>query len=249
MTRRPPLDPPSVARWTDRFQARFHVAAPETPARPDCEWLSSSGGRFVLFRSRHRSGKSAPKRASPNAPLITSPAADEPRQAHAIIGRGRDGDQGPGTQLPAAPQATQAWLRAHALGIAGCCQIGGCDRVGLAVTRAFLPTMREWRTAASLHGCTPSRAKQSTGSFSDARMWRRRVLAMSIVNQRPLHLVRPRATTTACGLFGPVKRCEAPFACLEPSLLARPSAVQSGHARCEVRRGYMCCTRCCMPFS
>ena len=49
-------------------------------------------------------------------------------------------------------------------------------------------------------------------------------LAMSIVNHCPLHLVRPRVTTAACGLC-PVKRCKAPFA-LSPAFLARPSAVQ-----------------------
>lgn len=126
-----------------------------------------------------------PKRHRQNAPLITSPAADEPRRPHTIIGRGRDSDQGPGTSLSAAAWAAQSRLGAHAQRMAGCCQIGGCDRVGLDVTRAFLPTTREWRTAASLHGCTPRRAKLRTGSFSDARMWRRGCLAITIVNHSP----------------------------------------------------------------
>jgi hypothetical protein len=39
----------------------------------------------------------------------------------------------------------------------------GCDT-------SFLPTRREWRALRHQHGCTPRRAKQSTGSFSDARI-------------------------------------------------------------------------------
>lgn len=51
-------------------------------------------------------------------------------------------------------------------------------------------------------------------------------LAMLIVDAPCSLVVRPCATTSACGLFCPVKRCEAPSACAQPRLLARASAVQ-----------------------
>jgi hypothetical protein len=77
--------------------------------------------------------------------------------------------------------------------MAGCCQIGGCDRVGLDATRAFAGVEDEVRHCMDARQGTLGRP---TGSFSDARIVEETIHRQSIAS---LHLVRPRATT-ACGL-------------------------------------------------
>jgi hypothetical protein len=95
--------------------------------------------------------------------------------------------------------------------MAVCCQIGGCDRVGLDVIRALCRRRgsASGGQAASLHGCTPRRASRPPEASVMRGLWRRRVL-LGDCPSLSLHLVRPRVTTTVCGLC-PVKRCNAPF--------------------------------------
>ncbi|KAF1916748.1 hypothetical protein BDU57DRAFT_242770 [Ampelomyces quisqualis] len=87
---------------------------------------------------------------------------------------------------------------------------------------------------ASVPGGAPRRAKQSTGSFSDARMWRRRVLLGDAIAD---HFLGP----ASCGpvsppLQRPLSRQALQGAvCLVPSPLARPSACSTSAAVCSRR--------------
>jgi hypothetical protein len=149
--------------------------------RPALLWLLLAAG-LLFFFGHATSGDSQRQKGyrATDAPLVTSRLQNrQVGRVDAIIGRlprARSSGQAR-TPLTAAGVAAQSRLRAHAR---------QQKQYGLAVVRleattgldecdtSFLPTTREWRT---LRHCTdaPRRAKKSTGSFSDARMWRGRV--------------------------------------------------------------------------
>ena len=193
----------------DRFHTRFHVAGPTTPACPDsCGLLLAAA--CCSFSVTLPWCKSALGKASSNAPLVAYPAADEPRRGHAIIGRGARVHQGPGTQMSAAAVVALSRLRAHAPCILPAVQTGDGARVGLAVARLFAERER----SASPHGACPGELTEGPKLREDVDVWRSLGdvcnLAMLIVDAPCTFLVRPCATTSACGFSCPVKRCEAP---------------------------------------
>jgi hypothetical protein len=126
-----------------------------TPVPPRLFVASSSGGSVVLFGSRY-SVQRAPEghrqmRRSSRPQLRTSlHACTQPSKRSERADDG--GHQGPGTALVAAAWATRSRRAAHPPTImTGCCQIGGCDRVGLDATRAFAGVERTGCVTARMH--------------------------------------------------------------------------------------------------
>lgn len=153
----------------------------ETPVPPRLCVASSSGGSVVLFRSRYfrvvSSRKGIDRCASRHVPAAELPSRLHAASVEARCDRRRV-DERPRHRRRYAPSAIRctwgnaapARPRTQGQGqeTAGCCQIGGCDRGGLGVTRAFCRRGGSGGRCVTQHGCTPRRAKQRTGSFSDA---------------------------------------------------------------------------------
>lgn len=157
MTRRPPLAPQAVARawWAKVREQGFTWRRFEKTPAPPRLWVASSSGRaVVLFRSRF-GGKSAPERASTDAPLVTSrhrqedsmqPARvlpDKPPTAHGVMSP-RNTTQG---QLCTPPSLRAGWS-----------QLGSGRIEGRHERSADDAGVEE---PASLPGCVPRRAKQA----------------------------------------------------------------------------------------
>lgn len=178
------------------------------PRQPSLFVASSSGGSLVLFRSRYLRAEMASTDALSSRPGCGAakqggmqPSVEVPWQ-----------HQGPGTLLSAAAWAAQSRLRAHARSVGRLLSDGRWSRGRLVVTQLSADDAGAEGSMRHCADARPGELSTSTGSFSDARMWRDEGgLAMSIANQCSMHLVRPRVTTIACGLC-PVRRCKAPFA-------------------------------------
>jgi hypothetical protein len=184
------------------------VAAVRKPRQPSLFVASSSGGSLVLFRSRYLRAEMASTDALSSRPGCGAakqggmqPSVEVPWQ-----------HQGPGTLLSAAAWAAQSRQRAHARSVGRLLSDGRWSRGRLVVTQLSADDAGAEGSMRHCADARPGELSTSTGSFSDARMWRDEGgLAMSIANQCSMHLVRPRVTTIACGLC-PVRRCKAPFA-------------------------------------
>lgn len=140
-----------------------------------------------------------------------------------------------------AGSTAQSWLRAYApKNLTGSCQIASCGRVGLDVTRAFLPTTRE-RTASQC-GCKPRDAK-----VDDRKLQRCKRFVCGedrqgpIVNHRPLFLVRRSPPAVFC-IPSSAARCRWPSL----ALLRPPSAL---HCVVSAMQCVWACTRAAVVAS